>query len=546
MRKTHKWLAVLAASGMLLAACNLPNNSSLNAGNYDREQIYKLYEAAGGDLTYEEWLNQVKGADGTNFLAGTANPAATDGKNGDVFINTATWDLFIKISGSWESLGNVKPADGAQGPKGDKGDPGDAGAKGDKGDPGDQGPKGDKGDPGDQGPKGDKGDPGDAGAKGDKGDPGDQGPKGDKGDTGVGIQKVEKTDNDGVFDIYTIFLTDGTSYNFKVPNAPVAIEVENNRVDYDESYNPVAMPYYQGTSAPLNVKVTAEFADGSKMAVKGYTVDGFSTAETGKQEATIKLGSAQATFEYEVVSISDVIAADLAKISDTITDKVPAMSVGAVYYTYYDQALIVAYDTDAMTEEQAIAQYQSDLTEALWTDFGTDFSGDAHFLSPNEQIDACAYGYYEGTFVVTLETLIFDETPEGLTPDSLLWSFFEIAGFSQEYTFEDLLGYNINQVKDDDGNDIPDCWYGFIGAGSGASTRNIYRYYMQFASMFIPSYFVPVSQIYSNPDYGATAALERDFVTSDGKIGIDFIVNIYGSSLYVDFYVYYVTAELVE
>ena len=154
MKKTKTLIAGVALMSMLLTGCNLASRDYSHANDanqggaagYRQQDIYMLYKAAGGTLTYEEWLETIKGPQGV------------------------------------------------QGEKGDKGD------QGEKGDKGDQGEKGDKGDKGDQGEKGDKGE------------------DGAQGQNGVGIVKVEKTSNDGFFDIYTIFLSDGSSYDFSVPN----------------------------------------------------------------------------------------------------------------------------------------------------------------------------------------------------------------------------------------------------------------------------------------------------------------------------------------
>ncbi len=86
MKKISKLLVSLALSGMLLTACNFPNNSQANqeAGVYRQQEIYQLYAAAGGTKNYEEWLETVRGADGATFLAGANDPKATDGTNGDI------------------------------------------------------------------------------------------------------------------------------------------------------------------------------------------------------------------------------------------------------------------------------------------------------------------------------------------------------------------------------------------------------------------------------------------------------------------------------
>ena len=58
------------------------------------------------------------GRDGKEVLNGKVDPQATDGKDGDSFVNTATGDVFVKKNNAWEPAGNIK------GPKGDKGENG--------------------------------------------------------------------------------------------------------------------------------------------------------------------------------------------------------------------------------------------------------------------------------------------------------------------------------------------------------------------------------------------------------------------------------------
>ena len=132
-------ITALSLSGLLLAGCNIQGpNAAINsrAGTYEKQQLYQLYAAAGGTMSYDEWLNSVKGADGASLLADRRNPTDADGKNGDVFINIETWDVFLKVGGSWSPAGNIK---GAQGEKGEKGD---TGAQGEQGPAGPQGPAG--------------------------------------------------------------------------------------------------------------------------------------------------------------------------------------------------------------------------------------------------------------------------------------------------------------------------------------------------------------------------------------------------------------------
>lgn len=64
----------------------------------------------------------VKGADGATWLSGSAAPTAAQGKDGDYYINSATWDVYKKTAGAWNKTGNIKGGAGAKGDKGDRGD----------------------------------------------------------------------------------------------------------------------------------------------------------------------------------------------------------------------------------------------------------------------------------------------------------------------------------------------------------------------------------------------------------------------------------------
>lgn len=82
--------------------------------------IYEMYLASGGNLSYEEWLASVRGKDGKDGHS----PEVTIGDNGNWFIDGN--DTGVK-------------AEGEQGEKGNDGDKGDTGDKGDQGDKGDTG-----------------------------------------------------------------------------------------------------------------------------------------------------------------------------------------------------------------------------------------------------------------------------------------------------------------------------------------------------------------------------------------------------------------------
>ena len=67
------------------------------------------------------------GRDGKDVLNGKVNPEASQGKDGDKYVNTETGDVFVKNNGNWDKEGNIK------GPKGDKGEQGLQGRDGREG-----------------------------------------------------------------------------------------------------------------------------------------------------------------------------------------------------------------------------------------------------------------------------------------------------------------------------------------------------------------------------------------------------------------------------
>ena len=133
MKKTKKLFAGVALAAMLLTTgCNSSSNNN-QPGTYRQQDIYQLYKAAGGGMSYEEWLSTIRGADGSQFYADGVDPDDASGKDGDIFVNIASWNFFLKIGGSWRNLGCLKGAQGEQGPQGPKGDQGEQGPKGDAG-----------------------------------------------------------------------------------------------------------------------------------------------------------------------------------------------------------------------------------------------------------------------------------------------------------------------------------------------------------------------------------------------------------------------------
>ena len=86
-----------------------------------------------------------KGADGATWLFWTAAPTTSQGKDGDHFLHTGTYDIYHRASGTWTKDGNIKGAKGDTGATGVQGPKGDTGAKGATGATGPQGATGPKG-----------------------------------------------------------------------------------------------------------------------------------------------------------------------------------------------------------------------------------------------------------------------------------------------------------------------------------------------------------------------------------------------------------------
>lgn len=61
------------------------------------------------------------GLDGSSFLDGTVNPISSQGKNGDKYLNSVSFDVFVKTNGAWSFICNIKGIPGIQGVPGKDG-----------------------------------------------------------------------------------------------------------------------------------------------------------------------------------------------------------------------------------------------------------------------------------------------------------------------------------------------------------------------------------------------------------------------------------------
>ena len=70
------------------------------------------------------------GGGGMDFLHGSTDPGASLGKDGDVYLNTSSGDLFRKENGAWTLLMNLVGPEGPEGPQGPQGQQGQQGPPG--------------------------------------------------------------------------------------------------------------------------------------------------------------------------------------------------------------------------------------------------------------------------------------------------------------------------------------------------------------------------------------------------------------------------------
>lgn len=61
--------------------------------------------------------NGANGTNGNTLITGSVDPT-TEGVNGDSYLNTTTWEYFVKEADTWVSKGTIKGDDGATGPAG--------------------------------------------------------------------------------------------------------------------------------------------------------------------------------------------------------------------------------------------------------------------------------------------------------------------------------------------------------------------------------------------------------------------------------------------
>ena len=141
MKGKSRIFLTLLLSFLFVTSCASKPVSDPYLSLEDVYQIYVKNVSSNGQTpsSYKDWLAIIKGEkgdpgdngkdglDGTKILIGNNDPANDYGNEGDSYINTSSWDFFIKENGAWVKKGSVK---GDQGDPGEAGDPGNPGSDG--------------------------------------------------------------------------------------------------------------------------------------------------------------------------------------------------------------------------------------------------------------------------------------------------------------------------------------------------------------------------------------------------------------------------------
>jgi len=53
------------------------------------------------------------GTDGATWISDDQAPTRADGKDGDFYLDTTTYNIYLKNNGSWSKIGNIKGEDGS-------------------------------------------------------------------------------------------------------------------------------------------------------------------------------------------------------------------------------------------------------------------------------------------------------------------------------------------------------------------------------------------------------------------------------------------------
>lgn len=96
----------------LYSAADVCGNATKRAEYYEKMRVLLSSEGCSSCNSKSSVSKVVIPAQDTGYMAkwlfGTADPTSTQGYDGQGYINTTSWDVFVKENGSWTNIGNIK------------------------------------------------------------------------------------------------------------------------------------------------------------------------------------------------------------------------------------------------------------------------------------------------------------------------------------------------------------------------------------------------------------------------------------------------------
>lgn len=107
------------SDGVSITSVSFLSDSDGNStpGDSGTVDTYEINYSDGTSDTFDI-QNGYNGVNGNSIKASSGSPSDSSGRNGDLYIDESTYDLYEKASGTWSVIGNIKGATGDTGPSG--------------------------------------------------------------------------------------------------------------------------------------------------------------------------------------------------------------------------------------------------------------------------------------------------------------------------------------------------------------------------------------------------------------------------------------------
>ncbi|MCR5786242.1 MAG: hypothetical protein K6G28_00880 [Acholeplasmatales bacterium] len=243
--------------------------------------IYALYEANGGTQTYEEWLDSIKGKDGTDGVSITSIEKTKSEDNVDVYTITLS-------NGNTSTFNVVNGKDGIDGKDGVNGRDGIDGKDG---------------------------------LNGRDGIDGKDGLNGKDGIDGVSITSIEKTSSEGNVDTYTITFSNGNTFEYTVTNGTDGAKGEKGETGKDGKDGAKGDTAYASTLVP---------------SVNGYVIPSKGSAVIGT-EYTFNVKPANGYFLSKLLINGEDVTESVNYVDNTYTTTM--VEGGFVVEAYFEQGV---------------------------------------------------------------------------------------------------------------------------------------------------------------------------------------------------------------